>query len=503
MKRNKNKNIKRLVILILIISSFIGAYKFFEYKKFQELEKIRIEEEEKLAIIEEQKRKAREEEERQKKILEELKKKTFYADNNVDLFEDEKLSIMLDKKLNFQDKVIISKEIKDENNNLLSYEISSINDEDFIAYVSPKKLKNDKTDWISIKYENVDYQHFDRTKYKKNKPEQVKGVYVSQTAAKNAMGLLDNLLNLAKNTEINTFVIDVKDDNDNLLFYSETAQKYLPEVNKNVAISNPKEFIDELKSQGIYLVARVVSFKSPKFATHYQEKSLHYKADGKIYSDRDGLKWSSPYDEELWEYIVGISKEAIDLGFDEIQFDYIRFPATTKKTDENLVFYNQNNRSKVECIQQFLKYAYDEISSKGAYVTADIFGWIATSVDDQNIGQHWEAMSNIVDYMAPMVYPSHYGINNFGILYPDKEPYRTVDASIKDAIKRNKNIYTPAKLRPWIQDFTASYLGSGKYIVYGPKEIQAQIKALEDNGIYEFMLWNASNKYTVGGLREN
>jgi hypothetical protein len=305
-------------------------------------------------------------------------------------------------------------------------------------------------------------------------------------------------MRIAKETTINTFVIDVKDDKGNLLFYTKAAETHLPNANNTVAIKDMPAFMAKLKEANIYTVARIVTFKSEKYANAYPERALHYADSGALYSDRDKIKWASAYDRQLWEYNIGIAEEAAAAGFNEIQFDYIRFPATSAKLDKNLNFHNELGESKVEVIQNFLLYAKERLADDHVYITADVFGWVATAIGDENIGQHWEAMTNVVDYMAPMMYPSHYGPNNFGLAVPDAQPYKLIDASIKDAIERNANVETPAKLRPWIQDFTAKWVKG--YIPYRTAEVKAQIQALEDNGIHEFMLWNASNNYTESAL---
>ena len=212
-----------------------------------------------------------------------------------------------------------------------------------------------------------------------------------------------------------------------------------------------------------------------------------------------GSQWSSPYDRDLWKYNVDIGKEAASYGFNEIQFDYVRFPATGSKKDKILDFRNHKDENKTEAIQNFLKYAYSELSKDEVYVAADIFGWTATAINDVGIGQHWEAISGVVDYMCPMMYPSHYGPGIFGLAVPDAHPYTTIDRSIKDAIARNQNIEVPGRLRPWIQDFTATWVKG--YIKYGTKEVEDQIKALKDNGVDEYILWNSMNRYSENALR--
>lgn len=381
---------------------------------------------------------------------------------------------------------------------VIAYQLESIDGKPSDKYMKAEHLYSNLYDFIEYPVEGVSYEPFEKKIYENNPPIKVRGVYVSLNAAANGGGLLDYLINLAKTTDINTFVIDVKDDSGYLLFPSEAGAKYMPEQNNAAIIKDIKGLVKKLKDENIYLVARIVAFKGSLYAEKHPAEALQYKNGGALYSDSDEIYWSTPFNRKLWDYNISLAEECADLGFNEIQFDYVRFPATTESTDAELDFHNELNESKSLAVHNFLKEAYKRLSAKEVYVTADLFGWMATATDDQNIGQHWESLVNVVDYVAPMIYPSHYGYNNFGLEVPDAHPYECVDASIKDAISRNNNLYTPAKLRPWIQDFTAPWISG--YIEYGPNEIKAQIKALKDNGIDEYMLWNAANRYSDGGL---
>lgn len=364
------------------------------------------------------------------------------------------------------------------------------------VWVKSKDLTTERTDLMDRYYDNVDYTPQDKTAYASNPKVEVKGVYVT---GYKAGGSIDQLIELTKRTEINAFVIDVKDDNGNMLFFSETAEKFVPSANKRPYIKDPEAFVKKLKDNDIYVIARIVTFKSPRYSKQHPERSIVYKGTHNLFRSRDGISWASPYDRELWDYNLGVALEAADYGFDEIQFDYVRFPDTGSKKDKLLDFRNNLGENKTEAIQGFLKYAYEKLSEEEVYVSADVFGWTATAINDVGIGQHWEAMTNVVDYMSPMVYPSHYGPNNFGLSVPDANPYETINRAIKDSIKRNKNVETPAMLRPWIQDFTAPWVKG--YIPYGAREVGLQIKALRDNGIDEYILWNPMNRYSEGALK--
>jgi hypothetical protein len=365
-----------------------------------------------------------------------------------------------------------------------------------MGYVAYADLVKSLSDFIAKPYEDADYSAFEKGGiYEGNPPEVVRGIYVTGPSSSTAK--IDALIDLVDQTSLNTMVIDVKDDSGKLLFYSDAAAQYNPTANDRVYIKDIDAFIQKLKVHDIYLIARIVTFKSPIYAKANTDKAIVYK-NGGLYSDADGLIWASAYNEDLWAYNVGVAKEAAAKGFDEIQFDYVRFPAISNK--DRIDFRNETGASQVAAIQDYLKYAYGELSPMHVYVSADVFGWAATAINDVGIGQHWEAIANVVDYICPMMYPSHYGSNNFGLPVPDAQPYATIDASIKDALERNANLETPAQIRPWIQDFTATWVKG--HIRYSAKEVEAQIQALSDNGIDEFMLWNAGNNYSEEALKE-
>lgn len=373
-------------------------------------------------------------------------------------------------------------------------------DEDYM-YIASSEYLTDVTELIKRRIDGVDYNPYEKVyEYESNPRVEVKGVYLTETSANNQK--FDSLIELANTSDINAFVIDVKDDNGNLLFYSEAAEKYNPTGNKRTIIKDMPALMKELKDNDIYAIARIVTFKSPRYAVSHPKRAITYSSTHEVYVG-NGMKWASPYDRLLWEYNIEVAKEAAILGFNEIQFDYVRFPATGSKLDKRLDFKNEFDETKTEAIQKFLKYANDELRPYEVYISADVFGWSTTSIDDVGIGQHWEGISNVVDYISPMIYPSHYGTGNYGYKVPDAQPYGVMYKATEDAIERNENIMTPATIRPWIQDFTASYLGAGKYIRYGDAEVRLQIDALNDLGVKEYILWNAGNRYSEGALRND
>lgn len=332
------------------------------------------------------------------------------------------------------------------------------------------------------------------------KPVKVKGIYISgyMAGSEGFQAILDKI----EGTEINAVVIDVKNDEGRITFAMDDAptvneigatEKYIKDINGLIA---------QLKARGIYTIARVVAFRDPYLAEKKPEWSLKNK-DGSLHRDNKGLAWVNPYRPEVWDYLVEVGKEASRVGFDEIQFDYIRF--ATDSTMKQVAFdeADTKGRSKTDIISEFVKYAYEKLSAYDVFVSADVFGTIIGSkVDAEAVGQDYGEMAGHLDYICPMIYPSHYGDGNFGIQHPDTEPYRTIRAALKMSRQDLETIGGEGKsqaiVRPWLQDFTASYLDH--YISYGPKEVRDQIQAVYDAGYDEWILWSASNRYTWDGL---
>lgn len=346
-------------------------------------------------------------------------------------------------------------------------------------------------------FQTLDYNPKFKTQgYINNPKQEVKGIYVSLCSA---VTNIDRLIKIANETEINAFVIDIKDDNGRMLFKTKASDKYCPEANAGAPLKDIKALVKKLHDNHIYLIARIVTFKDPSYAERYPGRTIKRIDTGETYTNKDGLPWCSAYDRQLWAYDVAVAKEAADAGFNEIQFDYVRFPAIAPSQIKNINYQNAKKETKAEAIQKYLKYAYEELSKKNVYVSADIYGQVGSTGDDMGIGQYWESVSNEVDYVSPMMYPSHYGKGVYGLGVPDQYPYKTLFACTKDSLERNKNIPTPAEIRPWIQDFTATWVRG--HISYGTAEVKAQIKALNDLGIHQYMLWNPMNKYSVEALK--
>ncbi len=336
-------------------------------------------------------------------------------------------------------------------------------------------------------------------------PTKVRGIYISGMMAGSTDALM-RILDSATGTQINTVVIDLKDDEGRI-----TCQLDTP-VAAEIGASRPyikdmEGLISSLKERGLYVIARVVAFRDPYLAEKKPEWSLHL-ADGSLYRDRLGLAWVDPYQREVWDYLIEVGTAAKELGFDGVQFDYIRF--CTEGSVQEVVFDKDvtKGRSKTDAITEFVKYAYENLASLGLYVSADVFGTIIGSdIDAKAVGQIYTDMAKHLDYICPMIYPSHYNDGNFGIEHPDLKPYETVYAALlqsrQELLKASgdgKEESVRAIVRPWLQDFTASYLDEGSYMPYGAKEVAEQIRAVTDAGYDEWMLWSAANRYHFDGV---
>ena len=338
------------------------------------------------------------------------------------------------------------------------------------------------------------------SKYPPRDRVKVKGIYVSAYVAGTG-DMMDKIIEEIDRTELNAVVIDVKDDQGRITFHMDS-----PTVNEIGAcqpfIGDLPGLIQKLDEHGIYPIARVVAFRDPYLAEQKPEWSLHV-ADGSIYRDNKGLAWVNPYKKEVWDYLIEVSKKAGEMGFKEIQFDYIRF--AVDKTMKDVVFdeADTGGRDKTQAITEFISYAYDELAKEGLFVSADVFGTIMGSEEDaEAVGQEYEDMAEHLDYICPMIYPSHYGPGNFGIANPDAQPYDTIRHALKDSMTllkaSKKEDRTQAVVRPWLQDFTASYLKD--YIDYGDEQVRQQIQAVYDSGYDEWILWDAGVSYHYGGL---
>jgi hypothetical protein len=332
-------------------------------------------------------------------------------------------------------------------------------------------------------------------------PVQAKGIYLTGWSAGNSN--FSKLLRLVDETELNTMVIDMKEDEGRVTYQSGVPLVEQIKADGTTFIQDIDQLIQTLNDHHVYPIARIVCFKDPYLAGKKREWAMHRK-DGSIWSDSKGVVWIDPYRKEVWDYNISIAKEAAKKGFKEIQFDYVRFPDNGKRVDQEVAFYRQNGKPKQQVIADFLAYAKKELAPYNVYVSADVFGLVPSVTDDMGIGQKWELITPTVDIISPMMYPSHYANGTYGLAVPDARPYETIvnglkDAQNKDAVLRANQTAT-AIIRPWYQDFTARWVKG--HIPYGPAEVQAQIRAGRERGVDQYLIWDAGNSYSEGAWRK-
>lgn len=325
-----------------------------------------------------------------------------------------------------------------------------------------------------------------------NPPVKARGIYLTG----NSVGIserFNRLMELVETTELNSMVIDVKNDHGLMSYISDIEIVQEVGANRSVPIADIAEVMEELNKRNIYPIARIVVFKDPHLAEQRPEWAIQKKGGG-IWRDNKGVAWINPYEKKVWDYNIAIAKEAALVGFREIQWDYVRFPENASRVDREAFYPNENGVAKDDAIQAFLKYAREQLKEYNVHIAADIFGVTATSWGDSDrIGQTWEKVAVHVDYNCPMIYPSHYGPGYFGFPVPDAHPAGTVRRALTDAIKRNAPLENPAIIRPWLQSFTATWVPG--HIPYGAREVRAQIDAALELGIDEYLIWNAGNRY--------
>ena len=327
---------------------------------------------------------------------------------------------------------------------------------------------------------NLDYYPHEKANFKDNvMPGVVNAFYLTSTSISN----IDEYIKVAKSSNINAFVVDIKDGS--MAYESEVAKKYSISNYNSAANSYEKykNVIDKLKKEGFYVIGRIVAFNDYNFAKDNKSETIA------------NTTWVSAYSRLAWEFNVSLAIEAVEnFGFNEIQFDYVRFPESSYTySKEGYDFRNKYNEEKGQAIQNFLIYATDEIHKKNAYVSADVFGeCVGTYVTAY--GQYFPNISNIVDVISAMPYPDHFAKGTYGIETPWLHPYEILNSWAKRAFERQKEIETPAKVRTWIQAYDAI---KSPHNTYGEYEIKEQIKGLNDAGLTDGVItWNGSSSLT-------
>jgi len=370
-------------------------------------------------------------------------------------------------------------------------------------------------------------------------PHSLKAIYMTQCVVGTPSFRAD-LVKLIDETELNAVVIDVKDFSGGLAFKPQDPALYEYESDRCGA-RDMKAFVRFLSDKGIYTIARITVFQDPLYTTRHPDQAVKKASNPSVnWEDHKGLNFIDVSAKPYWEHLIKLSRETYALGFDELNYDYIRFPSDGPMKD--IYFPWSKDMDKQEALERFFKYLHEEMTDEDAYpsgvpvpiLSADLFGMTTTNTDDLNIGQVLERALPYFDYIAPMVYPSHYPDGAFGFSDPNQHPYEIIHRAMSGGVARTiatktvvktldgepiyeivvipptssttattteqtftgfytKPAYDKLKLRPWLQDF--DYGGD-----YDVAEVKAQIQATYDVGLTSWMLWAPSNRYTRGAL---
>ncbi len=323
-------------------------------------------------------------------------------------------------------------------------------------------------------------------------PIKVKGLYLSFWAASPKTKSFKNAMRLIERTEVNTLVIDVKSEQGQMSYKTSVNEASAMDAHYYRTIKDIDGYMKKLKAKKIYTIARIVCFKDELSAKNHPDRAVR-TPEGTVWRNAAKMAWVDPFNTEAQDYIISIAVDAAQKGFDEINFDYVRFPA---KAD--LVFSQANiQENRLKAIDHFIEKAAYRLRPYGTFLSVDTYGYVAWNTDtDTNIGHQTGVLAEHADYLAPMLYPSGFNRGILGIEDPSLEPYRIIKASL---LKMEETV-EPVRLRPWLQYFK-DYAFSRKH--YNDFEIKEQIRASDDTNCSGWLLWNPSSRYNRGGLINN
>lgn len=339
------------------------------------------------------------------------------------------------------------------------------------------------------------------------RPEYVRGLFLTGYGA-NSDKLREPILQLLRESELNSLVINVKDDH-GYITYKDTNIQLALEAGAYMNQVDMRAFMETLREEQIYPIARVVVAKDQMISKIKPEWFLQDKKGG-VWKGKGNMPWADLRNQEYWDYLLEIAVEAIEIGFREIQFDYVRWPsggdANSSNGIKNIVnlpganMTSEGPYERSEVIASFLAYAKEHLERYDVEVSADTFGIMGTVKNEQSVGQHLEEIiASELDIISPMIYPSHYWAGTYNQANPNRAPYEVVYQSSLDHLTRMEAVGSKTILRPWLQDFNH---WEDKSYVYGVEQIHAQLRALKDLGIKEYLFWNASNKYTQDAYKK-
>ena len=357
-----------------------------------------------------------------------------------------------------------------------------------------------------------------------NPPSAVKAVYLTGWSA-GSPTKLQSIIDLIKTTELNAVVIDIKDYSGYVSYAMDVPEVKASGAEDQIRIPCMNGVIQELHDNGIYVIGRITDFQDPVLAKAHPEWAMHNKMTGAVWTDSNGLAWMDPAEQPVWDYLASIAKDAFGRGFDEINFDYVRFATDGSISDISYPAWDQTT-PRGTIIADYFKFLRSTFPDKK--ISADFFGLTTVSDDDMGIGQVIQAAYEYFDYVCPMVYPSHYATGFIGYEYPAAYPYQVIAYSLQHALAKLTAMGNPpkvltstsswadaydlgtipqTKLRPWLQDFSLGPTGAPG-TVYTADMIRQEKQAVYDtvdattsSAYYDgWMHWNAANNYTTGAL---
>lgn len=345
----------------------------------------------------------------------------------------------------------------------------------------------------------LDFYPNEKPKFTDNvMPDSVYALYLN--CGSNVIKNIDSYIEFAKSTKINAFVVDIK-DNESPAYPAKTFELLSPTNYKHAINSydDYKNAILKIKEAGFYVIGRITVFKDSFFVKDHPETAISSLSTGSPYLHNKSY-WPSAYNRDVWYFNVSLAKEAVEeFGFNEINFDYVRFPDRMNSVSNVVDLKNTYNESKVEAIQRFVQYAKDVLHEKNAYISIDVFGETTNGTYTTAYGQYWPAISNEADVISGMPYPDHFAKGSYGLAKPWNEPYKLMNYWGRYASDRQKEIPTPAKVRTWIQAYDVMKYVDSNGISYGAKQIEEQVRGLFDAGIKDgYITWLSNsnlNKY--------
>ena len=373
-----------------------------------------------------------------------------------------------------------------------------------------KNYEAEKYDEIHSKIKNsygggdaidLDFYPVEKVSFEDNKmPEAVYSLYLNG----GVIGSVDAYIEYAKTTKINAFVVDIIDDT--AISYPSDVMKEISPTSYEKAINSVEDYknaIQKIKDAGFYVIGRITVFKDSYYVTDHPENAISSKSSGQPFKHNSAY-WPSAYSRDVWYYKVALAKEAVEwFGFNEINYDYVRFPDRMMSVEDSVNLHNNYDESKVQAIQRFVQYAIDEIHKVNAYVSIDVFGESTNGSYTTAYGQYWPAISNVADVISGMPYPDHFSNGYYGIREPWNHPYELMYNWASEAMKRQAECPTPAVVRTWIQAYDVMTYVDSNGIDYNAENVEKEIEGLYDAGAMGgYITWNSGSNLSKYKLQK-